>query len=124
MQFRHDSASSIWDRVGGALISIIFMGITVVFLPIVFGLIFRVRWLFWSNLIYTVPFFVWGAVVSFTAIFLGATLGSFRTVEFFAHMWGTETPENQRYTIYLRLGMLVSGAITYLLFYIWPRLFL
>jgi hypothetical protein len=121
MKFRHDGPSSVLDRVCGAGVAVVYLGITVVLLPITIGGAFGNAIWIWPPPGYLSVFFViWIGVLAVTACAMGAVLGSLRTVEFFAHMWGTESPYNEKYTNAIWFGILVVGGVTYLLGFLLP----
>jgi hypothetical protein len=126
IKFRHPEASSILDRIAGALIALIFVALTILLLPLLVAAFGAWKVHGYSSVppgSYTGPFFFWLAVVSNTAAIWGAQLGSLRTLEMLAHLWGTEQPANPGLTNRLWLGIAVSGLVTFLFALPWERLF-
>jgi hypothetical protein len=114
------------DRIAGSLIALVFVALTILLLPL-----FIAAYVGWKTVpffflppgSYTAPFFFWLAVLSVTAAIWGAQLGSLRTLEMLAHLWGTEQPPNRALTERLWFGIITAGFVTFLFAFPWGKLF-
>jgi hypothetical protein len=122
--FRHGPPGSVLDRLAGSLLAGLFVGITLILLPLVvasFSFTARITILRNAESA-AIPFAVWCVALSACAMIMGLQLGSGRTIELLGHLWGTYEPKNRVLTSRLWAGIAISACITFAIAFPWARL--
>jgi hypothetical protein len=123
VKFEYPGPTSLADRVAGALIAFVFVGVTIILVPIAIGWYVRPRWVYHASGLYSKAFFVWLIALSVAAAVWGARLGSLRTVEMLGHLWGTGMPKDSRLTEKLWAMTLITACVTFAFVFPWRKLF-
>jgi len=123
VKFEYPGPSSVLDRVAGAVMAFLFVGVTNIALALAVSTYFRPRHRLWSSELYFKAFLLWLLALSLAAAVWGARLGSLRTVEMLGHLWGTGMPRDDRLTEKLWGVILITACVTVAFVFPWRKLF-